>query len=411
MFHPSNSLSSFPLKRQGPSLLLVVMIAVVFHVVLLTLAAFWEPIHPEPKKKAKLIVQTVSLKPFQSATVLLSAPSPISPPSIQTTIPIQKESIAPLIPEPVKEAAPVQHEVLIPKEEISPIKEEIAPVQEIASVTQTAVVNQLAEQPSASAPSIPLKPSPPTKAETKPLSKIPTPKPVVKEPPKNIQPAAPIKKPIEPIATTPKIDPKKQKQAEEAEKQRNLEQKEKKRQQEQAEAEKKRQKEIAEAEKKRKQEIAAVQEAARQKEQAALAKAKENLAKMNQTRDKMSASPSVNLDTTTLPKELASLHVDALSLRGDGGASDWGIKESSYSDEVAYRLKMNLKLPDYGAVTIKLTLERTGKVKKVEILKSESNKNKTYVESKIPTIVFSPFGQKFQGVSENTFVITLKNNS
>lgn len=136
----------------------------------------------------------------------------------------------------------------------------------------------------------------------------------------------------------------------------------------------------------------------------------EEIAKTHESGKKVSASfSSVNLQTTNLPKELGELQVDALSL--ETGSSSWGVKETKYSDEVAYRLKMNLKLPDYGAVKIKLTLDRTGKVVKVETLKSESAKNKTYVETRIPTIQFSRFDERFQGSLQNTFVITLQNDS
>lgn len=405
MSHPSTPLSSFPSIRREPSLLLIVIFVVVLHLFLIILGSFWEPAHPEPKKKPKLVVQTVRLKPFQSEIAQLSAPSPASLLNIQAELPVEKPNPPPPIPESIIQEIPPQQKEAIPKEDISSI-------QEIDTLKETPVVIH-PPKPPAVLPATPAPaPLPSSKGETKPQTKPPAPKPPAKETPKKTpQPVAPVKKPAEPAKAPPKIDPKKQKQAEEAEKKRQQEQAEKKRQQEKLEAEKRRQKEIAEAEKKRQLEIAAVQEVARQKEQTALTKAKENLAKMNQTRDKLSASSTVNLDTATLPKELVSLHVDALSLGGQEGSNHWGIKEASYSDEVAYRLKMNLKLPDYGAVKIKLTLDRTGKVKKVEILKSESNKNKTYVESKIPAIVFSPFGQKFQGASENTFVITLQNNS
>ena len=122
--------------------------------------------------------------------------------------------------------------------------------------------------------------------------------------------------------------------------------------------------------------------------------------------------PQLSLETTALPKALGTLQVDALPLEVPGGASgDWGAKETSYSGEVASRLKKALKLPDYGAVKIKLTLDRSGKVVKLEIVQSESRKNKAYVESKIPTLLFPPFGQRFKDVSQNTFVITLQNDS
>ena len=102
------------------------------------------------------------------------------------------------------------------------------------------------------------------------------------------------------------------------------------------------------------------------------------------------------------------MHALVISYRW--GGSVWGTKESRYSDEIAYRLKSSLRFPDYGAVKIKLTLDRTGKVLKCETVHSESAKNKSYVESKVPGIVFSSFGQQFQGATQTTFVITLQND-
>lgn len=231
------------------------------------------------------------------------------------------------------------------------------------------------------------------KIQEKPIAQAtpkPKPKPVPKPVAKEIKKAAPIKKPVEPIKKAvkqeaPKVKP-------------NLE------------AEKKKNQEKAEAEKKRQQEIAAAEEVVRQKEQALLSKAKETLAKMGETRDKMSSTPTTSIASTAIPKEIGSLQVDALPF-DTGTGSDWGSKEVSYSGEVASRLKKALKLPDYGAVKIKLTLDRTGKVIKVETLSSESAKNKTYAESKIPTLLFPPFGQRFKDADQNTFVITLQNDS
>lgn len=205
------------------------------------------------------------------------------------------------------------------------------------------------------------------------------------------------------------IEEKKRKGEEELEKKKQEEKAvaEKKKELDKAEAEKKKlQLEKAAAEKKRELEVAAAHEAAKEK----MAKAKESLAKLNETRDKMHGAPSVKLDSTSLPKEIASLHVDALP-QGTGEASRWGVKETSYSNEVAYRLKMNLKLPEYGEVKIKLTINRAGKVMKIEIVKSESKINKAYIESKIKNIQFSSFGHNFPDVEQNTFIITLQNDS
>ncbi len=218
----------------------------------------------------------------------------------------------------------------------------------------------------------------------------PTPKPATPEV-KKVTPAKPAEKKQASAPTKPKTDLKAQ------------------------ESEKKKQ-EKAEAEKKRQQEVAAAEEAARQRQQALLTKAKENLAKMNETRDKISQSTasSVKLATTPLPKEVNHLQVDALPLGERGStaqAGEWGVKEISYRDEIVYRVKAALKFPDYGTVKIKLTLDRTGKVLKVETTQSESAKNKAYLERTLPTLQFPAFGQQFSGATQYTFLMTLHNDS
>lgn len=387
-------------SKYTPSFSLIAFGVIVFHFLLLGIGNHWKPAQPaKPKPLSRVIVQTVKLSPH-SHTVQSTKRSP--PPILEapTSVALSPSSVK---TEEAKFSAPVkQEEMIIAKTEVPAQKEEIKPIKEIAPIEPTS-------------PPIPA----PAKMETKGQTQ-PKPKPVPQTPPKvEAKKTTPVKQTTEQTKKTDEIKKEEVKKREEAEKKKQQEKAEverkkqqekgeaEKKQKEKAEAEKRRQQEIAEAEKKKQQEIAVAHEAAKQK----MAKAKETLAKMGETRDKLTASPSVNLETTALPKELASLHVDALPFSDEGGASTWGTKEASYSDEVAYRLKMNLKLPDYGAVKIRLTIDRAGKVLKVETLKSESNKNKTYVESKVPTLLFPSFGQKFQGVPQNTFVITLQNDS
>lgn len=84
-------------------------------------------------------------------------------------------------------------------------------------------------------------------------------------------------------------------------------------------------------------------------------------------------------------------------------------KEVSYHEELATLLKLVLRFPEYGQVTIDLTLDRTGKVKKIHILHSESQLNQNYIEKTIKTISFPPLGNNFLGASDYTFRIQLDN--
>lgn len=405
-------------SRNQPSFLWAALFVIVMHLVLLGVGKHWNPAPPKPKERQKVIVQTISLDSPRTSSAQIRAVPPSSPPAAP----------APAIAAPSPKQAPVEE---IPKAVIPPAQEEVALIEEIPPPKEEVIPEQAVKKeepptPIEEAPPIPApvqKPAPaPAKKESKPQPKAAPPKPAVKETKKPAaKPPAPVKKPAETAKKTvkqetakpnPEAEKKKQQEKAEADKKKQQEKAEadKKKQKEQAEAEKKRQQELA-AEQKRKQEIAAAEEAAREKERALISKAKETLAKMGETRDKIASSPSINLETTALPKELGTLQVDALPVDSQGGGGDWGAKEVSYSGEVASRLKKGLRLPDYGAVKIKLTLDRTGKVIKVETVHSESSKNKTYVESKVPTLLFPPFGQRFKEASENTFVITLQNDS
>lgn len=411
-----DNLHSFlsPSSHRNSPFFTIALIVIIMHFLLLAIGTLWNPSPLAPNLRAKMIVQTVRLKPFEST--IAQTPTPI--PTIQPIIapmptlnaPIEQAKMEmPPISQPLKEEIPPQLNLPLQQEaapfiQATPIKKEESQV--IPSVQEATPTP--AETPSLASPTLPVK------GESKPQPKTPSSKPASQEIPKTTdKKSAPVKKPSETAKKSTKVETAKSKPAEEAEKKRQREQAEaeKKRQQEIVEIERKKQQE-AEAERKRKQEIAAAQETARQKEQALLAKAKETLAKMGETRDKISSSSSsVNLEAAALPQELGDLQVDALKLGEMGSSGEWGTKEMSYSDEVAYRLKMALRFPDYGAVKIKLTLDRTGRVVKVETIQSESSKNQAYVESKIPTLLFPSFGQRFQGVSQNTFVFTLQNDS
>ncbi len=321
---------------------------------------YWDStVSASAKARTKVVIQTIKLSPMQKN----AAPSP------PASLPVE-QSAAP--------SPPIQEEIT-----------KAPPKQEVTS-------------PPVPVPAISKPPT--SKSENNKQPKVTLPKPDAKETKKSTpaKKTEPVKKTVESAKKTPQAPVIKTKQPDEAAK---------KRQQEEAELEKKRQKERAEAEKKRLEEQAAAQEAAHQREKALLAKAKENLAKLGETRDKINSSSSLNLESAAIPKELGSLHIDALPMGEGGKIGEWEAKEMSYGDEVAFRLKKALRLPDYGAVTIKLTLDRTGKVVKIETTKSENSKNKDYIERMVPTLVFSPFGQKFQGASQYTFLITLHNDS
>lgn len=369
MVNQLDSCGVFSSPYQQSSGWIIACLVIVLHVGLLGIGHFWSSPPPPLKARAKVVVQTIRLAPSAPTTTIQTAQTE-SPSVEQPLLAANLEHLPPL---------PLLEEPVIEKIQ-EPVKKE-EPAKKIETPAK--------------------KPVPP-KVESKP-----TPKPTTTPEAKKVSPAKPAEK--KQVSAPPKPTKADDNKTQESEKKK----------QEKAEAEKKRQQEQAaaqEAEKKRQQEIAAAQEAARQQQQALLAKAKENLAKMSETRDKISQSTasSVKLATTPLPKEVSHLQVDALPLGEIGStaqAGEWGVKEISYRDEIVYRLKAALKFPDYGTVKIKLTLDRTGKVLKVETTQSESAKNKAYLERTLPTLQFPAFGQQFPGATQYTFLMTLHNDS
>lgn len=148
------------------------------------------------------------------------------------------------------------------------------------------------------------------------------------------------------------------------------------------------------------------QQAAEEKQRKLLAAAQESIAKIDQGRVKMGAAKSNLNAVTSTPLAISSLSIDTIS-ENQGTILTPG--ETSYRDELASRLKLMLKLPEHGDVQLKLTLDRTGKVTKVNIVKSASSANRSYIEKTLPNLKFPAFGNDFKNMSEYTFIIQLSN--
>lgn len=155
-----------------------------------------------------------------------------------------------------------------------------------------------------------------------------------------------------------------------------------------------------------KKKIEAEQKANQARQQQLLASAQERIAKIAQSRDKGSPAKRTETALTVVPIAITGLEIEALS---GSAAPLQSERELSYNDELAGRLKLQLRLPEYGDVKIKLTLERAGSVAKVEIISAESSLNRKYIEKTLPTLTFPPFGANFNGASQYTFAITLSN--
>ncbi len=142
----------------------------------------------------------------------------------------------------------------------------------------------------------------------------------------------------------------------------------------------------------------------KEKQIALLSQAKEKIDRVNTTSDKVIAKAVL---PANLPSKIESLSIESLKIET---APSMGVHEIAYRDELAQRLKLLLKMPEYGTVKVKLTLNRLGKVVKVQIVSAESQANKSHIEKTLPKLTFPPFGAQFEGAEEFTFNITMSND-
>ena len=164
---------------------------------------------------------------------------------------------------------------------------------------------------------------------------------------------------------------------------------------------KKKQEMVAARKKKESEELAETE-----RQEKLIAMAKERMSKINASRD-LAASKSPNPLPSTVLQTITSLEVDAIPVSKRGAPLSPG--EATYRDELAGRLKLQLRLPEYGDVKVNLTIDRTGKVVKVAIGGAESSANRRYIEKTLPALSFPAFGPNFESAEEYTFSITLSN--
>lgn len=355
-------------RPKDSSLLWATFIAILAHAIGFGLALM-APSTPVEPKKQKVVVKTVKLQPITPATPV-SQPVP----KIETipqliaeaeTSKVEQVITPPPAPAEVAPAAPKPEPKVIETPKIEPEK----PVEQPKKKPEVAPKKKTEVKPAEKKPA--------------PVKKVEAPKKATPKPAKTTTPQAPVKKVTETPKPKPKAEPKKPTAEEIA---------------------------AIEAEKVRQKELTAAAEAAKARQQELLSRAKENIAKIGESRHKIGTGKiGSTLDTTDIPKQLANLQIDALPT-GTTVPVEFSAKEASYRDEVAGRLKLGLRLPDYGAVKIKLTLDRAGKVTDVQIVSSESSKNRQYVEKTLPTLKFPPFGSHFADASQYTFMVTLNND-
>lgn len=358
-------------EPQDRAFLMIVLVVIGLHGILIGWAALTNsfitpPSMPTPRK---LVVQTIALSP-PSITVTEEV-AEVPPPLAQEVIEVKEALPEPAIPEPEPSPTAVV-------EKSPPLAPAVEPVKPQEVKPEPKKEEKRAEPVKKPAP----KKKPP--APKKPAKTPPKPKPQEKvNSPKKETPKVPPKK----------ADPKPNKEKVDAEK---------------AAAEKKavekREVDKLAAEKLRKKE--AEQQVLKARQQQLLTQAQERIAKIGQSRDKVSAGRLADLAITPVPTAITSLHIDALPSSQAQPLSD---HEISYRDELAGRLKLLLKLPEFGEVKIKLTLDRSGKVAKVVVVSAESAANRKHIEKTLPSLTFPAFGNNFGDAGQYTFAITLSN--
>lgn len=83
--------------------------------------------------------------------------------------------------------------------------------------------------------------------------------------------------------------------------------------------------------------------------------------------------------------------------------------ELGYEEDLVLRLRTLLRLPEYGQVTVHLTVLRDGSVKHVEVVSAESVPNRLYVEKHLPRCKLAEFGRRFGEDVERSFTVVLSN--
>lgn len=232
------------------------------------------------------------------------------------------------------------------------------------------------------------KPAPVIKTE--PKKEIPKPASVKKTEPKKVEPLkkpVPVKQPAKPVAkTTVKPAPVKAAPVKTAP---DPKIEERKRQEEKIQEEKR-----AELDKRQRE--------VREK----LSRLKE----FKETNGKIaSASGEQMKNSPALPERVSRLEIDSPASVNFDRTEGFGSVEATYRDKVHQLLQKALVLPAHGAVEIKLTLSKTGKVSKVEIVKSRNGQNSAYIQRVLPGLVFPSFDRSFENSSEYTFSVTLDN--
>lgn len=402
------------MPQNDRSLIPIFLFVVALHLSLLLLPEYLSDSKPLPKPKERLVVKTIPLNENREiVSPIKIAPEPVAeleptPPQVMVSEPIaigeplpvpvliepgQESKKTETTPKPEPQPEPVKPEHEIPKES--------KPEPEIESKKEASPERPLETE--VAPKSIPKEES---KPKIKPQAK--------KEPTKKATPAT--KKIVKKLESPPKKDKKKQPLAKKPDIAKKKETKlQKKKEVEKSAPKAKPKKEEAKTAKKSEEgqkkpkvdpAVIAAQEAAKTKRRDLLASAQKSIAKIEPTHDKLGASQISLESVPKVPRSIDSLQIEAILGEKKGELTS---QEIGYHEELARRLKLLLRLPEFGEVKIKLTLERSGQFVKVVIISTESDSNRQYIEKSLPKLKYPSFGNNFTDKEQYTFVIALSN--
>lgn len=130
----------------------------------------------------------------------------------------------------------------------------------------------------------------------------------------------------------------------------------------------------------------------------------ESLDKLGSQSEKRRSSKTTPNKRADIPTPIHSLHTeasDSLSPSKNDSSENYVYQEALIS-----YLKQTLHLPEHGEVKIQLTLKQDGSVVNLLVLKTESEKNRKYLESSLPHLR-CPYLQGTR--KQETFIVTFCN--
>jgi len=100
----------------------------------------------------------------------------------------------------------------------------------------------------------------------------------------------------------------------------------------------------------------------------------------------------------TVPKAIEELHIDQMP-------ESLPIGETSYLSLLVQSLRETLELPEDGRVRVQVTVLKSGRVEKVQVLYAESENNKCYLERELIHMTLPPFSDELAGKMQHTFTL------